>query len=767
MRNLSRSCVSNTCNVLWRVVVFSFFPLTVTLSATSLFAEQGNASNPSKKELIQEIQKLQAPFIANSGQVDERVRFYAKTFGGTVFITKEGEIVYSLPEGRLGIEGVEGNVGKRACGVTLKEQLVGGTIGEIKGGAESVATVNYFTGNDLSKWQSNISTYEIVDMGEVYEGIGLRLKAYGNNVEKLFTVKPDANHETIKIRLEGAQGLTVNETGELVVKTELGPVKFTKPLAYQEIDGNRVEVAVKYRIQESRGCTTATGGQAAGEQRGREAEEFSKLQNSETPQLTYSFEVTSYDKTKDLIIDPLLASTYLGGVYEDYGKSIAIDAGGNVYVVGETLSTDFPTTPGVYDTSRSNNTDVFVSKFNSGLTSLLASTFLGGSLNHDRGYSIAVDAGGNVYVTGATYSTNFPTTRGAYDTAGNGRWDVFVSKFNNGLTSLLASTFLGRNSDEYGYSIAIDAGGNVYVTGETLSPDFPTTPGAYDTSYNRGYHDAFVSKFNSGLTSLLASTFLGGGSGDYGRSIAVDAGGNVFVTGNTGSKDFPATSGVYTIAHNGGNDDAFVSKLNSGLTSLLASTFLGGNSNDYGKSIVLDGGGNVYVTGETVSPNFPTTAGAYDTAGNGRWDVFVSKFNSELTSLLASTFLGGISNDYGKSIAIDAGGNVYVAGTTHSTDFPTTAGVCDTSSHGDGNVFVSKLNSGLTSLLVSTFQGGSRSDYGNSIAIDAAGNVYVVGETESSNFPTTASAYETSYHRCEDVFVSRFNANLSVDKASK
>ena len=347
----------------------------------------------------------------------------------------------------------------RASGVTLKEQLVGGTIGEIKGGAESVATVNYFTGNDLSKWQSNISTYEIVDMGEVYEGIGLRLKAYGNNVEKLFTVKPDANHEAIKIRLEGAQGLTVNETGELVVKTELGPVKFTKPLAYQEIDGNRVEVAVKYRIQESWGCTTAIGEQAAGEQRAREAEEYSKLQNSETPQLTYSFEVASYDKTKVLIIDPLLASTYLGGVYEDYGKSIAIDAGGNVYVVGETLSSDLPTTPGAYDTSRNSNTDVFVSKFNSELTSLLASTFLGGSLNHDRGYSIAVDAGGNVYVTGATYSTNFPTTRGAYDTAGNGRWDVFISKFNSGLTSLLASTFLGRNSDEYGYSIAIDAGG--------------------------------------------------------------------------------------------------------------------------------------------------------------------------------------------------------------------------------------------------------------------------------------------------------------------
>ena len=375
--------------------------------------------------------------------------------------------------------------------------------------------------------------------------------------------------------------------------------------------------------------------------------------------------MASYDKTKDLIIDPLLASTCLGGVYEDYGRSIAVDAGGNVYVVGETLSTDLPTTPGAYDTSRNGNTDVFVSKFNSGLTRLLASTFLGGALNHDRGYSIAIDAGGNVYVTGATYSTDFPTKRGSYDAASNGGWDVFVSKFNNGLTNLLASTFLGGKSDDYGYSIAIDTGGNVYVTGETLSSDFPTTTGAYDASYNGGYYDAFVSKFDSGLTSLLASTFLGGGSGDYGRAIAVDGVGNAFVTGNTWSNDFPATPGAYNTSYNGGNDDVFVSKLNSGLTSLLASTFLGGSSNDYGKAIAIDAGGNVYVTGETVSPNFPTTDDAYATACNrGSKDVFVSKFNNQLTSLPASTLLGGHAHDYGKAIAIDAGGNVYVAGST-------------------------------------------------------------------------------------------------------
>ncbi|MCF6155316.1 MAG: hypothetical protein E3K36_08695 [Candidatus Brocadia sp.] len=747
MRNLFPTRVPQVGNVLCCMAIFSFFLSTMTLAVTSLFANQGKKGKPLKEKATLEVQKLQMPFIANNGQVDERVLFYAQTFGGTVFVNKDGQIVYALPDGRHGTEGTKDREGNQtqnhlmqdARGIALKEQFVGSKIDEIKGGSKSVATVNYFTGNDPSKWQSNIPTYEIVEMGEVYEGIDLRLKAYGNNVEKLFTVKPDANYEKILIRLEGAQELMVNTAGELIAETELGAVKFTKPIAYQEIEGKRVNVECGYVISD---CG---------------------IQKSE-----YGFKVAQYDKAKDLIIDPLLASTYLGGPYEDRGRSIAVDAEGNVFVAGETLSSEFPSTPGAYRTSRKGNTDVFVSKFNSGLTNLLASTFLGGALNHERTCSVATDVGGNVYVAGSTYSTDFPKTRGSYDATGNGRWDVFVSKFNNGLTNLLASTLLGGNADDCGYAIAIDAGGNVYVTGETLSSDFPATPGAYDTTYNGGYYDAFVSKFDSGLTSLLASTFLGGGSGDYGRAIAVDGVGNVFVTGNTWPRDFPATPGAYNTSFNGGNDDAFVSKLNNGLMNLLASTFLGGNSNDHATAIAIDTGGNVYVTGETVSSNFPTTDSAYATAyKRGTKDVFVSKFNNQLTGLSASTLLGGDAHDYSKAIAIDAGENVYVAGSTSSTDFPTTPGAYDTTPNGGSEVFLSKLNSGLANLLMSTFLGGSRSDYGNAIAVSAAGNVYVTGETLSPDFPATPAAYDASYHRCEDVFVSRFNDDLSVDKANK
>ena len=286
-------------------------------------------------------------------------------------------------------------------------------------------------------------------------------------------------------------------------------------------------------------------------------------------------------------------------------------------------------------------------------------------------------------MTGYTGSSNFPTTSGAYDNSVNdvNYGDVFVSKLNGGLTSLLASTFLGRGLDRRKNSLALDTSGNVYVTGYTGSSNFPTTSGAYSTSFNGDYYDVFVSKLNSGLTSLLASTFLGGSDIDFGFSLTLDTSGNVYVTGRTRSASFPLTIGAYDTSHNGGDggDDVFVSKLDSGLTGLLASTFLGGSDTDQGLSLTLDTSENVYVTGYTGSSNFPTTSGAYDTSLNGNSDVFVSKLNSGLTRLLASTFLGGYGLDEGKSLALDTSGNVYVTGWTMPYGFPMTSGAYDTS----------------------------------------------------------------------------------------
>src|SRR3990167_8938045 len=488
----------------------------------------------------------------------------------------------------------------------------------------------------------------------------------------------------------------------------------------------------------------------------------SKIEN---PKLEHCFKVASYDKSKDLIIDPLLASTYLGGSSDDVGYSLTLDTSGNVYVTGYTLSTDFPTTSGAYDTSFNGDVDVFVSKLDGALTSLLASTFLGGSSNDD-GYSLTLDTSGDVYVTGYTWSTDFPTTSGAYDTSFNGGvTDVFISKLDSGLSSLLASTYLGGSSNDEVYSLTLDTSGDVYVTGDTWSTDFPTTSGVYDTSFNGGVTDVFISKLDSGLSSLLASTYLGGSSDssyDYGYSLTLDTSGDVYVTGETSSTDFPTTSGAYDTSFNG-DGDVFVSKLDGGLTSLLASTYLGGSDDDYGYSLALDSSGNVYVTGSTNSTNFPTTSGAYDTSSNGSSDVFVSKLDGTLTSLLASTFLGGFDDDWGFSLALDTSGDVYVTGDTQSSYFPTTSGAYDTFWNGGYyDVFISKLDGGLTSLLASTYLGGSGRDYGYSLTLDTSGNVYVTGSTNSTNFPTTSGAYDTSSNGSSDAFVSKLDSDLSA-----
>jgi uncharacterized repeat protein (TIGR02543 family) len=579
-------------------------------------------------------------------------------------------------------------------------------------------------------------------LGEVWSGIEVKLKATQKTVEKLFYVKPGADPSKIVVEVDGAEGLKLSKDGEIIIKTGLGDLKLSKPSAWQEKDGKKLPVEVSYKL--------------IGKNR-------------------YSFEVAKADPSLPIVIDPLLASTFIGGSGNDFvGYSIALDSSGNVYVTGSTYSPDYPTTAGAYDRSyNGGSSDVFVSKLSNDLSQLLASTFIGGSRD-DFGNSIALDSSGNVYVTGFTVSSDYPTTSGAYDTrcgtdgtCDGGFADVFVSKLSNDLSQLLASTFIGGSRDDFGNSIALDSSGNVYVTGFTFSSDYPTTAGAYDRSYN-DYGDVFVSKLSNNLSQLLASTFIGGSGFEHGFSIALDRSGNVYVTGDTSSPNYPTTSGAYDRSYNG-SVDVFVSKLSNDLSQLLASTFIGGSRNDEARSIALDSSGNVYVTGFTFSSDYPTTSGAYDRSYNGgSSDVFVSKLSNDLSQLLASTFIGGSARDVAFSIALDSSGNVYVTGWTDSSDYPTTSGAYDTRCGTDGtcdggfaDVFVSKLSNNLSQLLASTFIGGSRDDFGNSIALDSSGNVYVTGRTYSSNYPTTSGAYDRGYNGYSDVFVSKLDSNLS------
>jgi beta-propeller repeat-containing protein len=381
---------------------------------------------------------------------------------------------------------------------------------------------------------------------------------------------------------------------------------------------------------------------------------------------------------------------------------------------------------------------------------LVYSTFLGGA-DTDAGFDIAVEPGGSSYVTGYAYSPDFPTTTGAYDTTSNGSADAFVTKLDPS-GNLIYSTYLGGTGNDFGNGISVDGGGNAYLAGDTSSDDFPTTPGAFDTTPDSSpfVDDAFVTKLNPSGSALSYSTYLGGLNNDHGYDVVVDAGGSAYVGGETGSAgggstDFPTTPGAYSTTATGGAD-AFVTKLNASGSALTYSTFLGGSINERIFGIALDGAGSAFVTGDTVSPDFPTTPGAYDSSFAGDSDGFVTKLNSAGSGLAYSTYLGGNSTELPRGIAVDAGGSAYAAGDTFSQDFPTTTGAYDTTNAGNFDSFVAKLNPTGTALTYSTFLGGQNSETPADVAVDATGSAHVAGATNSADYQTTPGAYDTSYN---------------------
>jgi hypothetical protein len=397
------------------------------------------------------------------------------------------------------------------------------------------------------------------------------------------------------------------------------------------------------------------------------------------------------------------------------------------------------------------------------------STYLGGSYD-DPGFGIAVDADGNAYVTGWTYSTDFPTTPEAFQPTFDRYEDAFVTKLNPTGSALVYSTYLGGSGSDRGFGIAVDAAGNAYVTGGTNSDNFPTTAGAFQTT--NGWGGAFVTKLDPTGSALVYSTFLGSA---LGSGIAVDAAGNAYVAGRTSSVNFPTTPGAFQPISRGGVD-VFVTKLNPTGSALVYSTYLGGSSSDSMNGIAVDAGGSAYVTGSTNSTDFPTTPGAYQTAFGGYSDAFVTKLNADGSGLIYSTYLGGSSSDAGTDIAVDAAGNAHVTGPTYSTNFPTTAGAFQASlaegtcsgysgSFPCPDAFVTKLNPAGSGLIYSTYLGGSSADGGSGIAVDNSGNAYVTGNTNSANFPTTQDAFQTTFGGgadpygtpSGDVFVTKLN----------
>jgi uncharacterized repeat protein (TIGR01451 family) len=713
------------------------------VSFVSATASQGscNEANGGQKT-IRLLSKHTSGFIPNQGQIDHQAKYYLRGSSFQVYFSK-ADILIVLFEKRKKekddpIERIKQEQSKeiqvkmKQKGWVVNIRLVNSNANlKVFTRKEKKGKVNFFPGNDQSKWKTNVPTFEEVVYENVWQNIDLVFLKKDGELKYEFIIKPGADHEDIQLQYTGIDSLSLDEAGNAIIRTPLGDLIDKAPISYQNIKTNKVDVRTSFAI-------------------------------SANDANTIKYQVDKeYDQEYLLVIDPgLVYSTYLGGTSDDDGVHIAVDTSGCAYVTGNTSSSNFPTTVGAYDTTYNGEYDVFITKINLDGSGLVYSTYLGGS-DSDYAHDIAIDTSGHAYVTGYTYSTNFPTTEGAYDRTFNGYYDAFIIKLTPNGSGLVYSTYLGGSSIDRGYGIVVDINGYAYVAGYTYSSNFPTTAGAYDTTYN-GAGDVFITKINQTGNGLVYSTYLGGSRTDDGLAICIDTTGHAYVTGLTYSSNFPTTAGAYDTIFNGGYD-VFVTKLTTDGSGLIYSTYLGGTSIEHGRIIVVDSSGCVYVVGFTDSSDFPTTTGAYDTTLGGSRDGFVTKLAPDGSGLIYSTYLGGSSDDNVRNIVIDTTGHAYVTGWTESSNFPTTAGAYDTTYNGAGDVFITKINQTGSGLVYSTYLGGSSIESGGGIAIDTTGHAYVTGWTESSNFPTTAGAYDTTYNGSRDAFITKLNLNIEAD----
>jgi Beta-propeller repeat len=733
-------------------------------------------------------------FEENQGQTAREVRFVSHGGGYELFLAPQEAVLALHPARRLDLSPTHRTAyfkaqreARRATKTAvLRMRLANANKATRIAGIDPLpGRVDYFLGQDPSNWRTNIPSYARVKYADVYPGVDLVFYGNQRRLEYDFIVAPGADPKAIALNVEGSRKLRVNSRGDLLVTISGGEVQFQKPLVYQQIGGERREIAGNYAI--------------AGDHQ-------------------VTFAVAKYDSSKPLIVDPVLVySTYLGGESDDSAFAIALDSLGDAVVAGTTVSLQFPTTAGAFTPSplASNAGVVFVTKMNPAGTNLLYSSYVGGS-GGDSGLGVAVDGSGNICVTGETSSTDFPTTANALKpgpNAGNANGTSFVFKINptlSGAASLVYSSYLGGTQStvtEFGNGIATDPNGMVYVVGLTASQpgaalaNFPVTATAFQATPDPANltGTGFLTKLDTtktGAASLIYSTYLGGngvnagttlgpGFGDAAFGVAEDSTGNTYVAGTTASTNFPTTLTAFQQTTPAGNTGgtAFVSRFDTtkvGAASLLYSTYLGGDTADFGGAIALGPSNVAYVTGLTSSLLFPATSGAFQTKGNAQGIAFITLVDTSLTgsaSLKYSTFVGGSQTNSAFGIAADTAGNAYIAGATQGSDFPVTKGAFQTApvagSQGEG--FVTKLNpagTGAADLVYSTYFGGSGAgpnfDEVDAIAVNPlTNNGYITGVTASTaaTFPVyPAGAFQPALNGTSDAFIAEltFQPTLTI-----
>ncbi len=705
-------------------------------------------------------------FESNRGQTDAQVRFLSRGPGYSLFLTPAEAVLSLRTKGKAEANAVAmGNLRQPEDANDVQGAVVRLSFDGAKrnpalvGQDRQAATSNYFLGTNANQWRRDLPNFAKVRYEDLYPGVDLLYYGNQSQLEYDLIVAAGADPSPISLRIAGADRLSVNPNGDLVLDTSSGQLLQHAPIAFQDVAGKRVPVSAHY---------TLLGDNRVG------------------------FRLGDYDRSQALVIDPVLVySTYLGGTLGDRAYDVYVDSAKNAYVTGYSNSAAFPTKGGYQSTNKGAG-DVFVAKL-SPTGTILYSTYIGGS-GSDEAAGIAVDASGNAYVTGRTTSIDYPTVSAFQSTLG-GVQDAFVTKLSATGNALVYSTYLGGNANtintanpgatgEYGYGIAVDANGSAYVSGWTVSTNFPTVnpiqatrsaaPAACDPAVDASKcarSEAFVSKFAANGASLIYSTYLGGTEYDESYSLTLDSSGNAYITGMTISAGFPTASPKQVT--NAGNGDAFVTKINAAGSALVYSTYLGGVGQDFGYGIALGSDNSAFVVGVTASANFPTVtpAQAYNGgAGGSATDGFITKVAPAGNAWTYSTWVGGAGADSANGVAIDAADNAYIVGQGGSaTNFPISNAFQSTMAGGTADAFLVKLAASGSAFVYGTFLGGSGDDFGNDVAIDSAGDAYIVGYTASANFPVLNAAQATNAGS-QDAFVARLSsssdATISVGDAS-
>ncbi len=569
-------------------------------------------------------------------------------------------------------------------------------------------SINYFLGNNKNNWITDVPNFEKVKYEELYNGINLIFYGKQNELEYDFVIEPYANPGQISFSVENADNLFINTNGNITIRKDEHDIKMNAPKIYQIIGNKIINVDGNFIL-----------------------DEVNNLR----------FDLGKYDKSFPLIIDPIIIfSTYFGGGNSDFAYDIALDNGNNIYLIGETISSDFPIKNAVQPTRGGGWGDIFISKINSAGTEIIFSTFLGGS-NSDIGNGITLDQNGNIYLIGNTSSTDFPIKNALQSTLGSSNWgDAFITILNNSGSEILFSSYLGGSGSEMGNSIAVGNDNSFVITGLTTSTNFPLV-NAFQNNLSGGIfpQDIFITKFAPLATGLVYSTYLGNSSilSELGKDVVIDSKNNAIIIGSTGAVDFPLVNPLQNKI--GGSYDVFVTKF-SPLGVPVFSTFLGGTQIDQGEGIAVDKNDDIYITGHTNSADFPTKNPIQNKGGIFDNDIFISKISSDGQSLIYSTYLAGTDGDAGNDIAVNDKSEAYVTGSTSSDDFNTVNSLQD---YNAGifppyrtDIFVAKLNASGDKFIYSTYIGGNQDDEGNGIKVDKNSNAVITGKTKSNNdFP--------------------------------